>query len=136
MNFAQQLKKKTIAYYIGVLGAILGLVALIVNIVYVGMGGTNLPLVYLCIALGIAAICVLFFYDGIGSEIISMIAPIGFTLAALIGLDSDYGNIVDKLNGIRMYGNPDLATFNIVIATLLIVASIFTVVTCFSKKEK
>lgn len=136
MNFAQQLKKKTVAYYIGVLGAILGLVALIVNIVYVGMGGTNLPLVYLCIVLGVAAVCVLFFYDGIGSEIISMIPPIGFTLAALIGIGSDYGNIVDKLNGIRMYGNPDLATFNIAIASILIVAGILTVVTCFSKKEK
>lgn len=136
MNFAQQLKKKTVAYYIGILGSIVALVALIVYAIYVGKGGTNLPIVYTCIVLGIVAMCVLFFYDGVGSELISMVTPIAFTVAAVLEIGSDYGNIVDKMNSIRMYGDPDLAVFNIAIAVMLIVGAIFALVTCFAKKEK
>lgn len=136
MNFVNQLKNKTVTYGIGVLGAIIALVALIIDIAYVSMGGTNLIPVYLLIVAGIAINVFLFFYDGVFADLLAMLAPVVFTVAAAMELYWDYGNIVDMMNNIKMYGNASLGVLNIVIAVLLLAGSILALVACFTRRSR
>lgn len=131
-----KLKNKSVAYWVGAAGALIALIGLIIYMVYVGRGGSNLAAVYIVTIIGIGAQVGLFFYDGEFGGLIGAVTPIMFTLAIGIHIEADYGNIVDQLNGIRMYGNPDLASMNFVIAAFFIISIIVTVTACFMRKNK
>lgn len=131
-----KLKNKSIAYWVGVAGALVALVGLIIYMVYVGRGGSNLAAIYVVTILGIGAQVGLFFYDGEFGGLIGAVSPVMFTLAVGIHIEADYGNIVDNLNGIHMYGTPELASMNFVIAAFFVVSVVATLVACFMRKNK
>ena len=136
MNFIDKLKSKSITYFISVLGALVSLVALIMYFVYVGNGGSNIVGIYFLIIIGIAIIAFLFFYDGLFGDALAMVAPILLVLAAGLLIYTDYGNIVDLMNGIVMYGDPKLAIPEITLVVLLVVSTLLTAVACFTRRSR
>lgn len=134
--FSETLRNKTAGYYVGLAGGVLAIAALVLYAVYVSLGGSNQTMIYVCIVLGVLLELALFAYNGKFSDVIAAIPPILFIIAMGLELNADYGNIVDSVNNIHMYGDSALAGYNVALAALLIVAAILCMVACGMKREK
>lgn len=135
-GFVNKLRQKTVGYYIGLAGAILAIVALIMYRVYVSFGGSNQALIYVAVICGVLLELLLFAYNGKFSDALAAVPALLFVLAMGLELNKDYGNIVDKVSNIHMYGDSSLAIYNVMLAVILVVAAVLCIVSCGMKRER
>ena len=135
-GFANKLRQKTAGYYIGFSGAVLAIVALIIYGVYVSLGGSNQALIYVTVIFGVLLELILFVYDGKFSDALAAIPAILFFIAMGLELNRDYGNIVDKVSNIHMYGDSSLAIYNVLLAAIWVIEAILCIISCGMKRKK
>lgn len=139
MNIKEKLSKKSLGFYIAMAGAVLGVVALIMYVVFlaqVDVVAQKNPWILIILILGIAALVSLLFVDDKFSDIISFVAIILFILALGIGMQDALNNIADYIQGIIMFGDNSVAMLNVGIIVVELLCVVAVTVSCFFKNEK
>jgi hypothetical protein len=94
------------------------------------------PWVLVTLIIGILTVLSLLFVDDKWSDIISMGAIVIFALSLGIGLQDAIFNLVDLLQGIKMFGDADVAMLNVNIIVAEVLAIVLLTISCFFKNEK
>ena len=139
MNVKEKLSKKSVGFYIAMIAALFGLVALIMYIVFLGkvsIIAQKNPWILILMILGILSLVSLLFVDDKYSDIVSIGAIILFIIALGIGMQATLNNIVDYIQGIIMFGDSSVAILNIAIVIVEVLCVITIVVSTFFKNEK
>lgn len=136
LSIKDNMKNKTIGYYLGLAASVIALVSLIIFFVYASKNNTTSVSCIIFLILGILLQVSMMFTKGKVSDIVSIFIPVCYMVGMTEELHTGVGNIVDALQGIVMFGKKELATFNYLLAVLLIIAVILAIVQVFMKKEK
>lgn len=135
-NFKENLQKKMIGYYLGLVSAVLGLIALIIFQVYATKNKAGSAWVVVALILAVVIELAMFFLNEKISDIAAIVPPVLYMVGLGEELHTGVGNIVDALQGIVMFGNSSLASTNYLLAVLLGIACVIAIVACFLPKEK
>lgn len=136
LSIKDNMKNKTVGYYLGLVASVIALVSLIIFFVYASKNNTTSVSCIIFLILGILLQVSMMFTKGKVSDIVSIFIPVCYMVGMTEELHTGVGNIVDALQGIVMFGKKELATFNYLLAVLLIIAVILAIVQVFMKKEK
>ncbi len=136
LSIKDNMKNKTIGYYLGLGASVIALASLIIFFVYASKNNTTSVSCIIFLILGILLQVLMIFTKGKVSDIVSIFIPICYMVGMTEELHTGVGNIVDALQGIVMFGKKELATFNYLLAVLLVIAVILAIVQVFMKKEK
>jgi hypothetical protein len=139
MMIKNRLSNKATGFYIAAAAAVVGLVATIMYIVFmsrVNVASQQNPWVLVTLIIGILTVLSLLFVDDKWSDIISMGAIVIFALSLGIGLQDAIFNLVDLLQGIKMFGDADVAMLNVNIIVAEVLAIVLLTISCFFKNEK
>lgn len=135
-SFKDSLKKKTIAYYIGLVASVIALVSLIMFFVYASKNNSTSISFIIFVIVGIAVQLAMFFFDGLPCDLMAIVIPVCYMVGLTEELHTGVGNIVDSIQGIVMFGKAELASTNYLLAVLLGIATILAIVQVFMKKNK
>lgn len=138
MNFSikENLKKKSLGYFLGLIASLIGLISLIIFFVYANKNKSTSVACILFLILGIVLQLFLFFTDEKLSDILSVFVPVCYMVSLIEELHTGVGNIVDSIQGIVMFGNSSLVGFNYTLAVLLLIATLLAIAQIFMKKTK
>lgn len=135
-SFKENLKKKSVGYFLGLFASLISLISLIIFFVYAGKNNSTSVSCILFLIIGILLQLSMFFTDEKISDILSVFVPICYMVGLAEELHTGIGNIVDSIQGIVMFGNSSLVGFNYTLAVLLLVSTILAIVQIFMKKTK
>lgn len=130
MNYKVNAKNKKVGYWLSSASAVVGFVNLILYFIYVARGMSVHAGVIVCSILAVAIPVYLFFDDRFSGIVNWIPAPL-YGLAFGFMISEGYLNIVDRLSGIAMFGDPELAGLNYAMSVLWGAAAVLTVISCF-----
>ncbi len=132
MYFVNLCRNKTVGAFIGLAVFALSIATLIVYLVYAtSTDGLIMPWVVVFLALAIIGEGVLFFFDNDYMPVAIAMLPVAALGLFALSPPATIGSVVDKLQGIVMFGDPTKFGIIVVIAVLLLVTSVAAVTACF-----
>ena len=132
----EKLKSKTIGYWLMSVAILAAIVGIVLFAVYKNRGGEGIPAIFAFAAIGIACQVILFFYDGKFGALFAIAAVVMYALALGFNLSGGVGNITDNVLGIVIYGHPELAVMNYVMAVVFGIGMLLSAVGCFMNRQK
>ena len=129
-------KKRGAGAFLGLIAGVFGLAALAVSLPYSMQGGILSPVCTVSGVIGSLCALWLFLADHPLTDFQGILAAVCLTVSLMGMLKDGMGNIIDAVQGISLFGQAELASFNFLMAGLLGAGILLTVMACFGRKRK